>query len=189
MAGGSIRVDLAQPAGIESVTNGAALKGDASVQPAAVGAAAAAVTSEISAGTTATMTTTATMKATATMATAATAVSMEEAVGEGQEHATAAHPGYDYNSGKSGDGDDADDDSQQEEKDEEKEARLRQAAVVLSSPAVIRRVAEKLEGYRLPSGRVEELRETLNGFVGTKNYHNYTNHKKHEDPSCKRCVP
>lgn len=58
--------------------------------------------------------------------------------------------------------------------------------VELSSPAVLRRVAEKLEGYRLPEGQVAALRETLKGFVGTKNYHNYTNHKQPTDPSCKR---
>lgn len=58
--------------------------------------------------------------------------------------------------------------------------------VELSSPAVVRRVAKELEGYRLPEGAVAALRETLEGFVGTKNYHNYTNHKKPTDPSCKR---
>lgn len=84
------------------------------------------------------------------------------------------------------DGDDDEDGSQDREEDEAMEARLRQAAVELSSPAVIRRVGEKLKGYRLPPDRVEELRETLKGFLGTKNYHNYTNHKQHSDPSCKR---
>lgn len=83
--------------------------------------------------------------------------------------------------------DDESDASQRAEEEEaEKEARLRLAAVELSSPAVIQRVAEKLKGYRLPVDRVEELRETLKGFLGTKNYHNYTNHKKADDPSCKR---
>lgn len=180
MAGGSIEVDLAQPGGVESVTSDAALEGDASVKPAAA-AIAATVTSEIG-GTTATTTASATLKA------AATAVPAE-AAGEGREHATSAQ---DCNGGSrsddDGDSNGDDDDDSQQEVDEAKEARLRQA-VALSSSAVIRRVAENLKGYRLPSDRVEELRETLKGFVGTKNYHNYTNHKQSEDPSCKRCAP
>ncbi|CAM9524052.1 unnamed protein product [Scytosiphon promiscuus] len=94
--------------------------------------------------------------------------------------------------GDRGDDDDDDDDddqsSQDQAEDDAMEARLRQAAVELSSPAVIRRVGEKLRGYRLPPDRVEELRETLKGFLGTKNYHNYTNHKQHSDPSCKRLI-
>lgn len=56
----------------------------------------------------------------------------------------------------------------------------------LSSPAVVQRVAERLEGYRVSADAVEALRETLKEFVGTKNYHNYTNHKQPTDPSCNR---
>lgn len=193
MAGGSIQVPLTQLAGVESVGSGAALEGDASVQPAAAVAAAAAApataASEV-AGTTATMTATSTATTVPVEAAAAAAA-------EGQEHATGAQDENggrsDDDAGSGGDVDDVDDDggdddSQQEEVDDAKEARLRQA-VVLSSPVVIRRVAEKLEGYRLPADRVEELRETFKGFLGTKNYHNYTNHKKAADPSCKRYVP
>lgn len=58
----------------------------------------------------------------------------------------------------------------------------------LCSPAVTRRAAEKLETYRVPPEAVKLLRETLKGFLGTKNYHNYTNHKQAADPSCKRWV-
>lgn len=65
-------------------------------------------------------------------------------------------------------------------------ARLQQVA--LCSPAVLRRAAEKLEAYRVPAEAVELLRETLKGFLGTKNYHNYTNHKQAADPSCKRLM-
>ena len=65
-------------------------------------------------------------------------------------------------------------------------ARLQQ--VELCSPAVLRRAAENLEAYRVPAEAVELLRETLKGFLGTKNYHNYTNHKQAADPSCKRWV-
>lgn len=65
-------------------------------------------------------------------------------------------------------------------------ARLQQAE--LCSPAVLRRAAEKLETYRVPAEAVELLRETLKVFLGTKNYHNYTNHKQAADPSCKRWV-
>lgn len=65
-------------------------------------------------------------------------------------------------------------------------ARLQQ--VELCSPAVLRRAAENLETYRVPAEAVELLRETLKGFLGTKNYHNYTNHKQAADPSCKRWV-
>eukprot|EP00904_Undaria_pinnatifida_P010899 jgi/Undpi1/693/HiC_scaffold_10.g04157.m1 len=65
-------------------------------------------------------------------------------------------------------------------------ARLQQ--VELCSPAVTRRAAEKLETYRVPPEAVKLLRETLKGFLGTKNYHNYTNHKQAADPSCKRLM-
>lgn len=182
VAGGSIGADLAQPASVERATSDAALEGDASVQPPAEGAASAAttVTSEIPGAAAAMTTTTTTTKATDTLP-------VETA---GEDHPTGAQ---DYEGGRSGDDGDSDDDddddnSEQEEVDEEKEARIRQA-VELSSPAVIRRVAGKLEGYHLPAASLEELRETLKGFVGTKNYHNYTNHKKPADPSCKRCAP
>lgn len=117
------------------------------------------------------------------------------AAGRGQEHAVGATnddgaSGFSGRSDNEGDDDD-DDDSQQEyegSEDEGKEARLRLAAVELSSPAVVQRVGEKLKGYRLQPDRLEDLRETLTGFLGTKNYHNYTNHKKATDPSCKRCA-
>ncbi|CAM9775810.1 unnamed protein product [Ectocarpus sp. 4 AP-2014] len=125
----------------------------------------------------------------------AVAVSMETpAEGQGQGHALGAadDDGASEYSGRSdNEGGDDDDDSQQESEgsgDEGKEARLRQAAVELSSPAVVQRVAEQLKGYRLQPDRLEDLRETLKGFLGTKNYHNYTNHKKATDASCKRLI-
>lgn len=68
------------------------------------------------------------------------------------------------------------------------EAVRRLESVELSSPAVVQRVAERLQGYRLPPESLKALRETLNDFVGTKNYHNYTNHKQPTDPSCQRRV-
>lgn len=130
-----------------------------------------------------------TVGGTSTAAATAGAVSAGAAVaGAGQGGELEA--GYSDDDGGGGDdkGDSDSDDSRAGggDEDEEKAARLRRAAVELSSPAVIRTVAEKLQGYRLPPDRVEELRETLKGFLGTKNYHNYTNHKKASDPSCKR---
>lgn len=59
-------------------------------------------------------------------------------------------------------------------------------SVELSSPVVVQRVSEHLQGYRLAAEDVQVLRDTLKVFVGTRNYHNYTNHKKATDPSCKR---
>eukprot|EP00752_Nemacystus_decipiens_P001432 g1412.t1 len=119
------------------------------------------------------------------------------AAGAGPEHALAGAPemGASY-SGRSdaaaADDDDdgySDGDGSQPEAQEEhegNEARLKDYE--LSSPAVVRRVAEKLEGYRLPPDRMEALREILKGFLGTKSYHNYTNHKQATDPSCKRFI-
>ncbi|CAM9174938.1 unnamed protein product, partial [Ectocarpus sp. 8 AP-2014] len=125
----------------------------------------------------------------------AVAASMETpAAGQGQVHAVGAADddgASEYSSRSDNEGDDDDDDSQQEYEgsgDEGKEARLRQAAVELSSPAVVQRVAEQLKGYRLEPDRLEDLRGTLKGFLGTKNYHNYTNHKKATDASCKRLI-
>ena len=119
------------------------------------------------------------------------------AAGAGQELASAgaSEMGGSYSGGRSDAADDDGDsdgsqqapgEGEEEEEDEGREARLRLSNVELSSPAVVRRVAERLEGYRLPPDRVEALRETLKGFLGTKNYHNYTNHKQATDPSCKR---
>lgn len=59
-------------------------------------------------------------------------------------------------------------------------------SVELSSPVVVQWVAEQLQGYRLSAEEIQVLRNTLKVFVGTRNYHNYTNHKKPTDPSCKR---
>lgn len=73
-----------------------------------------------------------------------------------------------------------------EEQAERPCAQIRDPPIELSSEAVIKRVAQRLEGYRLPSDRVEKLRDTLNLFRGTKNYHNYTNSKKGGDSSCNR---
>lgn len=114
-----------------------------------------------------------------------------EAAGQGEaQPAGAQRQGVegDGSGHDSGDDDGSDEDGSHDEENEAMEARLRRAAVELSSPAVVKRVGEKLEGYRLPPERLERLRETLRGFLGTKNYHNYTNHKHHSDPSCKRRV-
>lgn len=60
------------------------------------------------------------------------------------------------------------------------------SGVELSSAAVVRKVAESLKDYRVDGETVEALREVLNQFCGTKNYHNYTNNKKGSDGSCRR---
>lgn len=60
--------------------------------------------------------------------------------------------------------------------------------VVLSSAAVLQRVAGRLGGYRLPPSALEVLRETLEDFKGTKNYHNYTRSRAGTDSSCNRWV-
>lgn len=60
--------------------------------------------------------------------------------------------------------------------------------VVLSSAAVVQRVAGRLREYRLPASALEVLRETLGDFKGTKNYHNYTRSKAGTDSSCNRWV-
>lgn len=59
-------------------------------------------------------------------------------------------------------------------------------SVELSSPEVVQWVAEQLQGYRLSADDMQVLKDTLKVFVGTRNYHNFTNHKKPTDPSCKR---
>ena len=42
--------------------------------------------------------------------------------------------------------------------------------------------------YRVPPSRVARLQEALSRYVGTKNFHNYTIQKTHNDPSAKRHI-
>ena len=42
--------------------------------------------------------------------------------------------------------------------------------------------------YRIPPERLARIQETLNLFVGTRNYHNYTIQKTFKDPSAKRVI-
>ncbi|KAB2578321.1 tRNA pseudouridine synthase 1 [Lasiodiplodia theobromae] len=44
------------------------------------------------------------------------------------------------------------------------------------------------KAYRVPAKRIDRLRDALNAYVGTKNYHNYTVNKKFKDPSAKRLI-
>lgn len=44
------------------------------------------------------------------------------------------------------------------------------------------------KAYRVPSKRIDRLRDALSAYVGTKNYHNYTVNKKFKDPSAKRLI-
>ncbi|KAL1643900.1 tRNA pseudouridine synthase 1 [Diplodia intermedia] len=66
----------------------------------------------------------------------------------------------------------------------------------LSQKRAIEAAIKKIKGiymdakkaYRVPSKRVDRLRDALNAYVGTKNYHNYTVNKKFKDPSAKRLI-
>ncbi|GAP87690.1 putative tRNA pseudouridine38-40 synthase [Rosellinia necatrix] len=42
--------------------------------------------------------------------------------------------------------------------------------------------------YRVTPDRLDQLQESLDKYVGTKNYHNYTIQKAHGDPSSKRTI-
>ncbi|OQD87910.1 hypothetical protein PENSOL_c076G03780 [Penicillium solitum] len=42
--------------------------------------------------------------------------------------------------------------------------------------------------YRAPASRIARLQECLNRYEGTKNFHNYTIQKTHNDPSAKRHI-
>ena len=42
--------------------------------------------------------------------------------------------------------------------------------------------------YRIPERRLERVREVLQQYVGTRNYHNYTVQKSFKDPSAKRVI-
>jgi tRNA pseudouridine38-40 synthase len=42
--------------------------------------------------------------------------------------------------------------------------------------------------YRIPEKRLHRIRDTLQQFVGTKNYHNFTVQKSFKDPSAKRVI-
>lgn len=42
--------------------------------------------------------------------------------------------------------------------------------------------------YRIPPERLERVQDTLNLFVGTRNFHNYTIEKTFKDPSAKRVI-
>ena len=84
--------------------------------------------------------------------------------------------------------DDEGDENAEGDQDEEEvdDVTGRLETVELSSPAVVERVADRLQGYRLSADTMSVLREVLKVYVGTRNYHNYTNHKKATDPSCNR---
>lgn len=42
--------------------------------------------------------------------------------------------------------------------------------------------------YRIPATRIARLQDCLDQYVGTKNFHNYTIQKSHNDPSAKRHI-
>lgn len=42
--------------------------------------------------------------------------------------------------------------------------------------------------YRIPEARLKRIQETLDLFIGTRNYHNFTIQKTHSDPSAKRVI-
>jgi len=42
--------------------------------------------------------------------------------------------------------------------------------------------------YRIPEARLKRIQETLNLFIGTRNYHNFTIQKTYKDPSAKRVI-
>ncbi|KAI1495547.1 pseudouridine synthase [Biscogniauxia marginata] len=42
--------------------------------------------------------------------------------------------------------------------------------------------------YQVTPERISHLQEALDQYVGTKNFHNYTVHKRHSDPSAKRSI-
>ncbi|ETI27760.1 tRNA pseudouridine(38-40) synthase [Cladophialophora carrionii CBS 160.54] len=42
--------------------------------------------------------------------------------------------------------------------------------------------------YRIPPERLDRIQDTLDLFVGTRNYHNYTVQKTYKDPSAKRVI-
>ncbi|PLB47109.1 putative tRNA pseudouridine synthase, partial [Aspergillus steynii IBT 23096] len=42
--------------------------------------------------------------------------------------------------------------------------------------------------YRIPAARLARIQETLDKYVGTKNFYNYTIQKAHSDPSAKRHI-
>lgn len=44
------------------------------------------------------------------------------------------------------------------------------------------------EEFRLNESLLQEINDTLNKFVGTKNYHNFTSKKKANDPSANRYI-
>lgn len=44
------------------------------------------------------------------------------------------------------------------------------------------------ENFRLTESLLQEINDTLNKFVGTKNYHNFTSKKKANDPSANRYI-
>ncbi|KAI9827933.1 MAG: hypothetical protein M1819_006876 [Sarea resinae] len=44
------------------------------------------------------------------------------------------------------------------------------------------------KAHRIPPKRLERVRETLNLYLGTKNFHNYTIKKNFKDPSAKRVI-
>ncbi|KAK4885595.1 hypothetical protein RN001_001866 [Aquatica leii] len=44
------------------------------------------------------------------------------------------------------------------------------------------------ESFRLSDNALKEINQVLSNFLGTKNFHNFTSKKKHNDPSAKRYI-
>ena len=68
--------------------------------------------------------------------------------------------------------------SEQKKRTEIKEATRRLRAAYLTAK----------RAYRIPEKRLHRIRDTLNLYVGTKNYHNFTIDKTFRDPSAKRVI-
>lgn len=72
------------------------------------------------------------------------------------------------------------------ELDEAQEARRKQMYETIKAVKAAYNRAKRT--YRIPAARLARIQETLDKYVGTKNFYNYTVQKAHSDPSAKRHI-
>ncbi|KAF2497429.1 pseudouridine synthase [Lophium mytilinum] len=65
---------------------------------------------------------------------------------------------------------------------------LHRSALDAAIKSLRRAYMDAKRSYRISSARKIRVQETLNQYLGTKNYHNYTVRKKFKDPSAKRHI-
>ncbi|KPI39988.1 tRNA pseudouridine synthase 1 [Cyphellophora attinorum] len=108
---------------------------------------------------------------------------------EGQpKHFAPAQSGdNDASEAQEGQGADGQHDAEQEDKSSEYKP-FRSPAISEGTKRLRQAYLKAKRAYRIPEKRLHRIRDTLQQFVGTKNYHNFTVQKSFKDPSAKRVI-